>query len=117
MEFHADFKVREDILIIRLKGELAHYEASLLREAWQEKLETENVRHVVLNLADLTFMDSSGIGVILGRYKEVVSRGGDFVICSIKPQVERILMMAGLFKLVRKEENEQFALLSLGVAS
>lgn len=117
LQLQTDFQVKENILIVRLAGELAHYEASILRDEWQAKIEKENIQHVILNLNELTFMDSSGIGVILGRYKEIVQRGGELIICSLHPQVERILQMAGLFKLIRKAENEQYALLALGVAS
>jgi len=111
------FAVKENVLIVRLSGELDHHEAAILREAWQKKLSEENVQHVILNLEKVTFMDSSGIGVLLGRYKEIVQLGGELVVCSINPAIKRIFEMSGLFKIIRLAETEQFALDSLGVAS
>ena len=50
-----------------------------------------DVQHVILNLEDVTFMDSSGIGVLLGRYKEIIQLGGELVVCSINPSIKRII--------------------------
>ncbi|WP_099158422.1 anti-sigma F factor antagonist [Virgibacillus ndiopensis] len=111
------FDVKEDVLIVRLSGELDHHESEALRNEWKEKMYRNPVKHVVLNLEDVSFMDSSGLGVILGRYKEVLQLGGELVVCSISPPVKRLFEMSGLFKIVRLEENEQYALVTLGVAS
>lgn len=117
MSLIADFSIIENVLIVRLSGELDHHESTRLRETWQKKLRDEQVQHVVLNLQNVTFMDSSGIGVILGRYKEILQLGGELVVCSINPAIQRIFEMSGLFKIIRQTENEQFALHSLGVAA
>ncbi|MEI3604684.1 anti-sigma F factor antagonist [Pseudogracilibacillus sp. SE30717A] len=117
MSLTSDFKVIENVLVVRLSGELDHHEAVILRETWQRKLREERVQHVILNLEEMTFMDSSGIGVLLGRYKEIIHMGGELVVCSLNPAIRRIFEMSGLFKIIRLAENEQFALDSLGVAS
>ncbi|HLS59902.1 MAG TPA: anti-sigma F factor antagonist [Virgibacillus sp.] len=111
------FDVKEDVLIVRLSGELDHHEAELLRNEWKNRMYKSPIKHVILNLSAVTFMDSSGLGVILGRYKEVLQIGGEMVVCSLTPPVERLFDMSGLFKIVRLEENEEYALLTLGVAS
>lgn len=111
------FEVKEDVLIVRLSGELDHHEAEKLRSKWQDILYKNSVKHVILNLELVTFMDSSGIGVILGRYKEVLQLGGEMIVCSVSPSIKRLFEMSGLFKIVRLEENEKFALSTLGVAS
>src|SRR5699024_3932573 len=111
------FTFIENVLIIGLTVVLDHHEATILREAWQNKLREGTVEHVILNLEEVSFMDSSGIGVLLGRYKEILELGGELVVCSVSPAIKRILEMSGMFKIVRLESNEEFALLSLGVAS
>jgi stage II sporulation protein AA (anti-sigma F factor antagonist) len=111
------FDVKEDVLIVRLTGELDHHEAELLRDKWKDMMYTNAIKHVILNLESVTFMDSSGLGVVLGRYKEVLQLGGEMVVCSLTPPVERLFEMSGLFKIVRQEADEQFALSTLGVAS
>ncbi|HZW68656.1 MAG TPA: anti-sigma F factor antagonist [Pseudogracilibacillus sp.] len=117
MGLEANYVVRENVLIVRLEGEIDHHESIQLREQWQEYLQKNGIVHVVLNLAGVNFMDSSGIGVVLGRYKEVISKGGELVVCHVTPPVERLFKMAGIYKIIRGEENEAHALLSLGVAS
>ncbi|GGB33941.1 anti-sigma F factor antagonist [Virgibacillus dakarensis] len=111
------FDVKEDVLIVRLSGELDHHETENLRNEWKDMMYKNAVKHVVLNLESVSFMDSSGLGVILGRYKEVLQLGGEMVICSVSPAVNRLFEMSGIFKIVRLEENEQYALVTLGVAS
>lgn len=117
MGLEVKFTGRENVLIVRLKGELDHHEAGSLREKWQENLSSGMFKHVILNLEEVNFMDSSGIGVLLGRYKEIASLGGELVVCSVNSSIKRIFDMSGLFKIIRLAENEQYALDSLGVAS
>lgn len=116
MSLTSEFIVHDQVLIVRLDGELDHHEADLLRSIWQQKLADNNVKHVILNLEGITFMDSSGIGVLLGRYKEITQTGGELILCSVQEQVKRIFDMSGLFKIIRLEKSEQIALDSLGVA-
>src|SRR5699024_10032150 len=117
MGLKIDFTMKEHVLVVRLSGELIHHEAEILREIWQQKLRDENVRHVILNLEEIIFMDSSGIGVLLGRYKEISQAGGELVICKVNPSLKNLFDKSGLFKIIRLEDNEQYALHSLGVAS
>lgn len=109
--------MKENVLLVRLSGELDHHEAELLKSKWQVRIREANAQHIVLNLEQLHFMDSSGLGVILGRYKEIKQLGGQMVVCSISPTVKRLFDLSGLFKIIRLEENETFALIRLGVAS
>ncbi|GGD00125.1 anti-sigma F factor antagonist [Pontibacillus chungwhensis BH030062] len=117
MSLSVHFETKQHVLLVRLSGELDHHEAENLRNDWQDILSKQNLKHVILNLEALSFMDSSGLGVILGRYKEVKQQGGEMVVCSISPAVQRLFEMSGLFKIIRLEENEAFALETLGVAS
>ncbi len=117
MALETSFSVHDQVLVVRPKGEIDHHESHPLRQAWQRQIKEHNIRHVILNLSEVDFMDSSGIGVILGRYKEVTAQGGEMVVCQMPEVVERIFRMAGLHKVIRVEESEEVALLSLGVAS
>ncbi|GGA60848.1 anti-sigma F factor antagonist [Ornithinibacillus halotolerans] len=117
MGLQSTFEVKEDVLIVRLSGELDHHEAEKLRDEWKNMLYHHPVKHVVLNLEQVSFMDSSGLGVVLGRYKEVLQLGGQMVVCSIPHSIKRLFEMSGMFKIIRLEENEMFALETLGVAS
>ncbi|GAA0599510.1 anti-sigma F factor antagonist [Virgibacillus siamensis] len=111
------FEVKEDVLIVRISGELDHHEAEALRNEWKEMIYQNAIKHVILNLEAVSFMDSSGLGVVLGRYKEILQLGGEMVVCSVSPPVKRLFEMSGIFKIILLEENEENALSTLGVAS
>ncbi|BAC13797.1 anti-sigma F factor antagonist [Oceanobacillus iheyensis] len=117
MALHSDFDVVGDVLIVRLSGELDHHETEALRDIWKDMIYNNPIKHVILNLEQVSFMDSSGLGVVLGRYKEVIQLGGEMMVCSVSPPIQRLFEMSGLFKIVRKAENERYALEALGVAS
>lgn len=116
MSLKMDLQVKYGVLCIRLEGELDHHTADLLRERVNVVMEEEIVQHILLNLGDLSFMDSSGLGVILGRYKKIASLGGEMVVCSISPTVRRLFELSGMFKIIRLETDEEYALHTLGVA-
>jgi stage II sporulation protein AA (anti-sigma F factor antagonist) len=104
-------------LIVRLKGELDHHTADAVKQRMEEAINRGNASHVVVNLRDLKFMDSSGLGVILGRYKQVTGKGGKMVLCEVSPSVYRLFEMSGLFKILAVKENERQAISSLEVVS
>jgi stage II sporulation protein AA (anti-sigma F factor antagonist) len=104
-------------LIVRLAGELDHHTADAVKAQMEEAIVKGNVTHLILSLKELTFMDSSGIGVILGRYKLITGRGGKMAVCDVSPAVYRLFELSGLFKIVSIEQNEREALSSLGVVS
>lgn len=116
MSLEIHLERRGNVLLIRLEGELDHHTAETLRQKVEEQFENNELKHIVFNLERLKFMDSSGLGVILGRYKRIKNLGGEMVVCAISPTIKRLFEMSGLFKIIRFEENEQFALQTLGVA-
>jgi stage II sporulation protein AA (anti-sigma F factor antagonist) len=109
-------ETKNDVLCIRLSGELDHHTADELREKAITVIEKNEIRHIVLNLEHLAFMDSSGLGVILGRYKQIKQVHGEMVVCAISPAIQRLFDMSGLFKIIKMEPTEEFALQRLGVA-
>jgi stage II sporulation protein AA (anti-sigma F factor antagonist) len=116
VSLNIELEIKHDVLCIRLSGELDHHTAEELRQLASKAIEEDDIRHIVLNLERLTFMDSSGLGVILGRYKQIKQLHGEMVVCAISPAIERLFDMSGLFKIIRLEQTEQFALQRLGVA-
>lgn len=104
-------------LIVRLHGELDHHTADTVKTKMEEAILRGNSSHIILSLRDLTFMDSSGLGVILGRYKLIAARGGKMVVCDVNPSVYRLLEMSGLFKILSIQDDERKAIQSLEVVS
>lgn len=113
MKLLMDMEVIRGTLIVRLKGELDHHSSELLKARMEQAIERLDVRHIVLSMKDLNFMDSSGLGVILGRYKQITARGGRMVVCDVSPSIYRLFEMSGLFKILSIQDNEKNALSSL----
>lgn len=93
-------------LYARLLGELDHHSAAQTREELDRILMDEEIMELILDLSGLTFMDSSGIGVVLGRYKLMCARGGRLAIQKPSLHVDKILRMSGVYGIVRKTGNE-----------
>lgn len=117
MRLEIKIEHNREAMIVRLQGELDHHSAADLKNQMEHMIEQENINHIILSLKDLDFMDSSGLGVILGRYKQVMNKGGKMIVCDCNPSIYRLFEMSGLFKILSIEENEQIALDRLGVVS
>lgn len=117
MALTLDVKRTRNVLVVRLNGELDHHTAAQVRQVIEDELNHELVSHLVLNLEKLDFMDSSGLGVILGRYKRVAQMGGKMTLCSVQPSIKRIMEMSGLFKILQMFQDENSAVSACGVAS
>ena len=93
---------RGDTMTVVLEGELDHHSAQSVRAELESLIASPHVRHLVLDLGKLSFMDSSGIGVVLGRYKTLAKRGGSVSVRSPNAHVDRIFAMSGLYQIVDK---------------
>lgn len=87
-------------LVVKINGEIDHHTAPELREAMDKELALKNITNIVLDFDEVSFMDSSGIGMIVGRYKQVAARGGKMMIIRVKPQVDKVLEISGLKKIM-----------------
>ncbi|MGI9951562.1 anti-sigma factor antagonist [Moorellaceae bacterium AZ2] len=87
-------------LIARIKGELDLGTADRLRHELETSIDHARPRILYLDLEGVSFMDSSGLGVILGRYRRLARQGGKVIICRPQPQVRRLLELSGINKLI-----------------
>ena len=97
-------------LIVRLKGELDDHVAANLRQTLKDILKKNPEYSLLLNLQDLSFIDSSGVGVILGRYRDMEQDQREIMLCGLKPQVRRVLDLAGVLKIIANYDTEKEAL-------
>ena len=103
-----------DVLLARVEGELDLSSAGAFREALDARLNgADGAKHLVLNLARLTFMDSSGLGAILGRYRRISERGGRLVAADVPTHITRLLALSGLQKTIVTYATEAEALRNL----
>ncbi len=99
------WKLRWDhnCLAAELSGEVDHHIAAQLRAELDAELrEKPETVHLLLDFSGVTFMDSSGIGVIMGRYKQMSYVGGTVYVYGVGKNVDRIFQMSGLYKLVKQ---------------
>lgn len=89
-------------VVVKLTGELDHNIADGLRAELDAFIENNQVRRLVFDLDDLEFMDSSGIGMMIGRYKLMARRGGSVEIKCANRRIDRIFEMAGLYQIIKK---------------
>lgn len=94
------FSSRGNTLIAAVAGELDHHYADQARQKLERELMKSSTRNMVFDFTGLTFMDSSGIGVIAGRYKNLHRLGGKAAIVCSSRQIERILEMSGIPKYI-----------------
>lgn len=95
-----DFKVIDHCLMIRLPEEIDHHKSAYISENADKFILKDEVNHVVFDFEDTRFMDSSGIGIILGRYKKISCFGGKVFAIHVDRQIKRILYVSGLSKIV-----------------
>ncbi|MDF2547105.1 anti-sigma F factor antagonist [Anaerosolibacter sp.] len=100
-------------LVIKLDGELDHHTAEEIRDEIDREIEHYGAKNIIFDLSGMNFMDSSGIGVIIGRYKKVSKMGGEVAVVNINSRVERIFKMSGLFNIVKRFESKTQAVDSL----
>ena len=95
------------MLLVRLTGELDQCTASGIRRDLDQLLSDARVRHLVLDLGGMPFMDSSGLGVILGRYRTLQLRGGSVSLMHLSPQVRRVYDLSGMAKIIPVIEEKE----------
>ena len=85
--------IKRDILYLRFEGEFDQNSVMKIKVKIIELIEKYKIRHIVFNFRKLKFMDSSGIGFIIGRYSQIKKRNGRIIICSMNNLIERIFLM------------------------
>ena len=98
-------------LIVEIEGELDLETSPTFREAVDEKLnQYDSIKHLILDLKKVSFIDSSGLGVILGRFKRLNQKGGKISAVNVSDQIKRIFQLSGLLKIMEIYEDRHSAL-------
>lgn len=90
-------------LTIYLEGDIDHHNARMVRSKIDTKIYIQRPEELVLDLSRVNFMDSSGLGLILGRYTKAVELGILFKVANPNPQIRKILDLAGTERLIKIE--------------
>ena len=109
------YEERSDTLLVHVGGEIDHHSAVGARTEIDEKILATRAERVLLELSAVEFMDSSGLGLIMGRLALVKQYGGTLAVLDPSPAVLKIMRLAGMERMVsvlrtktkRKEEEEE----------
>lgn len=104
------YEKKGNILIVKIIGEIDHHSSNILRAQTDAQLDNINGKHLLFCFQQVTFMDSAGIGVILGRYKRVQSLGGRIAIACAGERVLEILRISALTKIIPSFSSKEDAL-------
>lgn len=99
------------VLIIHLPKELDHHNCRNLKYETDLLLSENYVNKVVFDFSRTEFMDSSGIGILLNRYKQMTGSGGRVTLYGVNAQVGRVLSIGGVSKLMGMFDSREAAIM------
>ena len=108
------YEAKGQTLIIHMPKELDHHNCRNLRYETDLLMAENYISKLIFDFSRTTFMDSSGIGIIIGRYKNITAFGGVASIAGAKPHVEKILKMAALDRIIPIYSDVNTALSKVG---
>lgn len=91
----------DDKITVYISGDIDHHSARAIREEIDSNVERVRPPELILDFQDVTFMDSSGIGLVMGRYKLLRGMGGEIKIANASVHIKKVMKLAGLDKLAQ----------------
>jgi stage II sporulation protein AA (anti-sigma F factor antagonist) len=98
--------VTGEVVTAFLSGEIDHHTAAKIRKEIDAAVESNILTLLVLDFGGVTFMDSSGIGLVMGRYATAKKKGAVLHVCSVNEQLFKVMRLAGIERLARLEKGE-----------
>ena len=96
-----NFDFNDEELRVAIVGEINHHNAVFVRDAIDEKIRELSPKNLVIDLAEVSFMDSAGLGLIMGRYQLMKDLGGTLTVANPSAEHKKLFKLAGLNKLVK----------------
>ncbi len=108
-----EISINGEVMTAYLCGELDHHSASSIRKQIDDSADLNMPSLLVLDFTRVSFMDSSGIGLIMGRYRNLSRRGTKLHITGTSPQIYKVMKLSGISKLatideVKGDKNEGY---------
>lgn len=100
-----DYIKKDKQLLVEITEDIDHHVAEKIRRKIDEEITRYMPRKTVFDFSSVTFMDSAGIGMIIGRYKMMKLIGGSLEIVNVGTQTKRILEMSGIGKIIPMREK------------
>ena len=102
-------------LVVKINEEIDHHSCSVLKDKLDVAINLSKIDKLIFDFTGVNFMDSSGIGMIMGRYKSIQKNSGKVAITGLQPTVKKIVQMSGLHKILEEYDNLDTALNRLNV--
>lgn len=90
----------KNLIIEFLNSELDHHITNEVRDEIDTILDSKLIKNIIFDFKNIRFMDSSGIGVIIGRYKKISSEGGKVSVVNVNDRVKKIFNLSGMNKII-----------------
>ena len=100
------FYLEDKLLVLKITEEIDDYSVQKIRRKADYEIERYMPRKVVFDFDRVTFMDSAGIGMVIGRYKEVSMLGGKLELANMSDTVRKIFQMSGVLKIIPETNLE-----------
>lgn len=97
-------------LVVILEGELDHHTCVEIRQTVDREYQKRRARNLLFDFAHVDFMDSAGIGMLMGRYRSVAICGGEIGLYNVSPKAEKILAISGIYKLMKAYSSKEEAI-------
>lgn len=99
------YSSRDKLLLVKITEEIDHHTTEKIRRKVDNEITRFMPRKVLFDFGRVTFMDSAGIGMIIGRYKMVKMLGGTVEMTNVKKSIQKVFEMCGVLKIIPIKEN------------
>lgn len=110
---NVEYYTHDKTLIVCIGGEIDHHTCKDVKDDIERAYSKGTYKNMIFDFENVEFMDSSGIGLLMGRAKSAALLGGQVALYNVSPKVERLLNMSGIYKVVRVYKNKLQALNAL----
>ena len=100
-----DYNSIDSLLKLKLTEEIDHYTTEKIRRRADYEIQRYMPKKVVFDFSNVSFMDSSGLGMVVGRYKLATMLGGKLEMENVRPNLQKIFKMSGILKFIPISEN------------
>ena len=94
-------KTKDDYIIVTLVGDLDHHITQELKVEIDQLITDKRIFNIVFDFMKVSFMDSSGIGLIIGRYKKIKPMNGEIYVSNLSISIQRIFKLSGLYNITK----------------
>ena len=96
---------KDKLLILKITEEIDHHSCEKIKKRADYEIQIHIPKKVIFDFENVNFMDSSGIGMVLGRHKLISMFGGKTSMMNVKPAIKKVFEMSGVLKLIPIQED------------